>query len=131
MVDVLKMSTPFPSSQGYAAALNASHNEDLSEFTSCFRFFLESYNNDWFWPIIARLNWQREYFKEMTGLNLGFDFDGYQGWWVFLWRNIPGGGLGKMAVPSYFHHNPPFNIDISKWYHVCTSYSSNLHQLHK
>ena len=133
--DVLKMNPPFPTSNDpnndYAALLNATYSEDLKEMTSCFRFSLESYNDGWFQAVVARGTGGFPDFQEATGLNNGFEFDGFQGWWMFLRRNIPGGGLGKIASPAYFNHNPRLTIEISKWYHVCTSYSSTLHLIHK
>ena len=36
---------PFPSSSGVAASFNALHSEDIAEFTICYRFLIESYND--------------------------------------------------------------------------------------
>ena len=45
-------------------------------------------------------------------------------------RNIPGGGLSNKAGPQHHHYCLARNVDISKWYHMCTSYSSTLQRMH-
>ena len=55
--------------------------------------------------------------------------DGFQGGVTFFEQNIPGGGLAKKKLPRYHHYNLAKNIDISKWNHICISYSSILQKM--
>ena len=57
--------------------------------------------------------------------------DGFQESFTFLYRNIPGGGLGQHAMPFWHHLNLPKNIPPSEWVSFCTSYSTTLHKLHQ
>ena len=50
---------------------------------------------------------------------------------MFFWgRNIEGGGLGGIGLPTYHGYVLPKIINIAKWTHVCYGYSSILHQVH-
>ena len=45
---------PFPTSSwqdGIAATLNASYDKELAEFTLCYRFLIESYNDGYVWLV--------------------------------------------------------------------------------
>ena len=56
--------------------------------------------------------------------------NGFTGSIVTLLRNVPGGGLGNRSMPASLWPLLPIDIDISKWYHICLSYSSVLHHVH-
>ena len=137
--DVLRISeVPFPLSpwewgvQGIAS-INASYSKSINEYTICYRFFVESYND-------GELNTIRAYTGEDLGKDYvidrfgaygsGLESEGLQGGWLGISRNVTGGGLGGKNMPWYHIYTLPKDIDISKWYQLCYSYSNSLNQLH-
>ena len=49
LIDVLSIEdVPFPMSTDYAAVLNVTHTQEISEFTVCYRFLITSYNDNGF-----------------------------------------------------------------------------------
>ena len=128
--DVLSMKNiPFPSSREYAAAINVEYKKDIPEFTVCYRFQIESYNDNEF-DLIKAKDMDNTIYMDRIGWQTGMEKDGFQAGVVYFKRNIPGGGLAKKRFPSFHHYNLARNIDISKWTHMCTSYSSILHRMH-
>ena len=129
--NVLSMrNIPFPSSTEDAAVINIEYKKDIPEFTICYRFQIESYNDNQFWLIGARKGDTEDwYFLERIGWQTGMEKDGFQGGVTFFEQNIPGGGLAKKKLPRYHHYNLAKNIDISKWNHICISYSSILQKM--
>ena len=125
---------PFPSSSGYAFVANASFNNDIAEFTICYRFKIESYNDGWVTFLMAKIKdskpWDSRYLYINAGYEMGFEIDGYQESHFGIERNIPGGGLGNRAHPFYHHSNLARNFETSEWYHMCLSYSSSLQTIH-
>ena len=129
---VLRMADiPFPSSSEDAAAFNGSYNTDIPEFTVCYRFLIESYNDGWIW-ILGSENKETShwFFQDRIGWDLGQETEGFQSGATHVYRNIPGGGLGNERYPVLHYYSLARNIDISKWYHMCTSYSSILQKVH-
>ena len=111
----------------YVATVNVAYDQDIPEFTVCYRFLISAYNNFWVWILNSKD--EKGYF-ETIGFQTGLEDEGYQSTMYVLYRNIPGGGLGTRAFP-YMHHNLlPKNVQTSKWCNSCTSYSSTLHQIH-
>ena len=139
--DVLKMTNvPFPSSSGHVATVNASFGQDIPEFTTCWRFLIDSYNDGYIWFFAAGRPSEaknEKYYDETLGWQTGFEMDGFQASLHFLRRNIPGGemflggGLGNRSHPYVTQVNYPENIDTAKWYNFCTSYSSLKHRIHQ
>ena len=133
--DVLSMTNvPFPSSDSWAALTNASFDKDIIEFTICYRFQIESYNDDFLYPFHAAKNnvserWEPNAYSNI-GWDTGFEIDGYQPLHYGLERNVPGGGLANRKFPFYHHANLPANIETAEWYHICVSYSSLLQRIH-
>ena len=131
---------PFPSSPwpvGIAATTNASYDKEISEFTLCYRFLIESYNDGYVWLFGA--HWKSKTlikstleinFMERIGWKTGKEKGGYQSGLTMLRINIPGGGLSDKQLPIYHNYVLARNIDISKWYHMCISYSSLLKTIH-
>ena len=117
-MDVLKISdVPFPSSpwKQSAATINASYHQDIAEFTLCYRFSIESFNNGLFFVFAAPKD--KDFGSFYILHRMGFDWpgaDGYQGGLNFIGREIPGGGLGSRAFPVYQSYVLARNIDISK-----------------
>ena len=130
-LDVMKISNvPFPSSKVYPAFLNASFSKEIAEFTICYRFLIESYND----PMIYLLrlmtpNWGDTFYYNAVGWNTGYDLEGFQGARSFINRNVEGGGLVNKQLPRYASYVMARNIDISTWTHFCTSYSSSLQKM--
>ena len=134
---VLKITnTPFPSSSTFPATLNSSFEGPVAEFTACFRFQIESYNELW----LAFLEVKREeeyptwfFFQDYLGWNTGTEVDGLQSAHTVLRRNIPGGGYGGgvKSFPGWHMYHMPFKVPVSKWFHSCVSYSSIKQTIHK
>ena len=84
-------------------------------------------------PFAASKNveWVDSWFNDRIFPKDGGGADGYQGGTPHVGRNIPGGGIGNRQMPSYHFSLYPQDIDISKWYHTCTAYSSTKHRLHQ
>ena len=135
-VDVLKIeNVPFPHSSEFAASVDADFNESISEFTVCYRILIESYNDGCLKAVSADLKdrtpWDDRFYNEQICKDFGFALDGYQEAFIYLFRNIPGGGIDGVAFPIFHTLNLPRNVKTSKWYTFCTSYSSVLHKIHK
>ena len=113
--DVLKISNvDFPLSTHWPASFDATYHKEISEFTFCIRFLIESYNNNLFEMVKAEIKTGQEYFSDQIGWETGMERDGYQGGVSIIQRNIPGGGVKGMEYPWYHHYNIPKNIATSK-----------------
>ena len=131
-IDVLKITNvPFPSSDFYdfAATARTGYQGNVSGYTVCYRHLIHSNNDGVYCPVLlsSNITWtfaHRIYPPGDGGVN------GYTGSIVTMGRNIPGGGLGQRAFPDCKWPLFPIDIDISKWYHICASYSSTLHHVH-
>ena len=130
-IDVMKTSNVrFPEDSVYAARLNASHSEKIAEFTICYRFFIESYNDGFIYLLRMRTSdWSDSYYYDGIFWDAGDEREGFQGGRSFIKRNVEGGGLINMQYPRYASYVLPKNIDVSKWIHFCSSYSSSLRRL--
>ena len=134
-LDVLNISNvPFRSSSLFGATINATQNQEISEFTVCHRFQFYSYNDHWTSIFEAKkagtINWDEKGYYETLGFKTGFEVAGYQSTSFTLYRNIPGGGLANRAFPVYHHVLLPREIQTQKWYSSCCSYSSKLQRIH-
>ena len=113
-IDVVKISNvEFPYSSHFAATFDATYQKEISEFTICIRFLIESYNNNLIQMIKADYKGQIHYL-ERIGWEWGMERDGYQAGVMIVQRTIPGGGIGGMEFPWYHHYNIPKNIATSK-----------------
>ena len=133
--DVLKITNvDFPFATGFAATFNATYDQEIAEFTVCYRFLITSYNDGWMWtfysPKLGTWEWDQKGYHETFGYGTGLESEGYQSVWFTLFRNIPGGGLGDKAMPVYHAPLLPRFLQTGKWYNSCTSYSSKLRKLH-
>ena len=127
--EVLKISNvSFPTSDSskWAAHARSTYQRNISEFTVCYRHLIESYNDGLYCPVNIG-PWK---FAQRTFSPGGGGVDGFTGSIISLWRNVHGGGLGNRSMPIGLWPLLPTDIDISKWYHICLSYSSILHHVH-
>ena len=136
-IDVLKISdVPFPNSgccsiNHFAAAASAPMESDIPEFTVCYRMLIDSYNDELFIPFGAvDGNGKIWYILDRMCWKCGRGSEGYQGGLLYLTRNIPGGGLVNKGLPIYHQYNMARDIAISKWTHICFSYSTINHNVH-
>ena len=107
------------------------HSQEISEFTVCYRFLLNSYNDGWTRLIRSEKEKSRYVYYEALGNgDTGFEYEGYQALAYMLFRNVTGGGLGNQAHPVYHHTLLPRNVPTSRWLNSCNSYSSSLQKLH-
>ena len=117
-MDVLKISdVPFPSSpwKQFAGTINASFHQDIAEFTVCYRFSIESFNDGMFFVFATPKDKDFGSFYTLHRINLDEPGqDGYKGGKLFFGREIPGGGLGSRAFPSYHSYVLARNLVISK-----------------
>ena len=136
--EVLRISNvSFPKSSPYAAKLNGTFHTGLTEFTVCFRFLIESYNEGSAVPISAsgdgysggRIKYFYNDFEDLSN-GLGWGTRGFQGGVHTLLMGVPEGGMINKRLPIYHHFNIANNIETSTWSHLCTSYSSKLNRLH-
>ena len=134
--DALKISdVPFPMSGAVAAIIRAPFHTQISEFSVCYRIMIDFYN-DGMVEIMKAEGYRNAsighegVFWQRTGLNTGMELYGYQFFWLFFYRNIPGGGLGNRAYPYWHAYNLAKNLETSKWFSFCTSYSSKLKRIH-
>ena len=70
--DVLNISNvPFPSSTLIGATINATQNQEISEFTVCHRFQFYSYNDHWTFIFNTKkagaINWDEKGYFEALG----------------------------------------------------------------
>ena len=136
LFDVLKISdVPFPQSSDIAAVIKAPYESEISEFSVCYRMLIDFYN-DGMVHILKAWGYRNEslgpggVFWQLTGLNTGLEVYGFQPVYMYLYRNIPGGGLGNRAFPYWHFPTLPKNMDTGTWYSICTSYSSKLKRIH-
>ena len=106
--DVLRIeNVPFPSSSEFAASVDADFDKNISEFTVCYRIFIESYNDGCILPVSADLKdrtpWDQRYYNEQLCKDIGFALDGYQESFIYLFRNVLGGGIDGQAFPIILH----------------------------
>ena len=136
-IDVLKISdVPFPtaysssSTKLHAAEASGQIDTDISEFSVCYRMLIDYYNDELFMPFGANMHvsgptW---YVLDRMCWKCGRGSEGYQGGLLIITRNIRGDGLGtrifKSKLPIYHSYNMARDIAISKWTHICYSYSS-------
>ena len=130
-INVMKTSNvSFPYSGVYPALLNASYSKPIAEFTLCYRFYVESYNDGFMYMLNPKTpDWGDHYYYEAIGWDTGYEKDGFQGARSFIKRNVEGGGLVNRQLPRYAYFVLARNIDTSKWTHWCTTYSSTLKRL--
>ena len=126
--DVLKITNVrFPSSnKHFAAHAKIAYKDNVSEYTICYRHLVESYNDGYYTPVhLTKDTFSHRIFPPGLG-----GINGFTGSIVCVRRNIPGGGLGNRRFPGCMWPFFPKDIDISKWYHMCLSYSSTLQHVH-
>ena len=137
--EVLKISNDnFGTPNKHAAVVNASFNKEIVEFSFCYRILIDFYNDDWMPLFDARkpftgspYNEDGRFYREDAAFGSGFDIDGLMFESGFLWRNIPGGGIGNRFMPFWHHLVLPRFMEPGEWFHYCTSYSSLNHMIHK
>ena len=113
-IDVLKISNvDFPRSTQWPATFDATYHKEISEFTICIRFLIDSYNDNLF-EMVRAYNTDQLYFLDRIGWETGMERGGYQAGVMIVQRNIPGGGVGGLQYPWYHHYNIPKNIATSK-----------------
>ena len=128
-VDVLKITNlTFPRSDFWkpAGQTRIAYHSSVSEYTICYRHLIESFNDGLYCPIMLG-TWayaQRIFPPGEGGAN------GYTGTIINTSRYEIGGGIGNNSMPRGHWPFLPMDIDISKWYHICISYSSILHHVH-
>ena len=131
--DVLKFyDQPFPAAWAYPAATypgNSGNGEEIAEYTYCYRFYLDSYNNGRFMPLVVERS-EGNWWVIQSMYDLGSENGKYQLTVPQYQRNVPEGGLGGKFMPSGHRAIYPEDIQISKWYHTCTAYSSISHRMH-
>ena len=136
---MLKISNvPFPKSNRHAAVVNASFNQEIVEFSFCYRILIESYN-DGYSPLFDALKPSTgslykeddRTYREDSCFFSGLEIDGLMFTSLFLRRNVPGGGIGNRFMPYWHHLVLPRFVETGEWFHFCTSYSSLNHVLHK
>ena len=89
--------TPFPHSWNVPANINSSFEGPVAEFTACYRFQIESYNEQWTDFVQAARTIEYSswfFFHDNLGWNTGTEVDGLQSAHTVVKRNIPGGGFG-------------------------------------
>ena len=133
-IDVMKISNvAFPNSgtqlSHYAATARATQDKEIPEVTICYRMLIDSYNNDLFIPFASYDDGSFS-FPDRMCWKCGRGSEGYQGGLLVIGRNIPGGGLGNRRFPMYHQYNLARDIAISKWTHICDSYSTETHLVH-
>ena len=128
--EVLKITNvTFPFSNIWASTFNNTFNPNIKDFSVCYRFLLDSYNDKEFRPFHARPKDQstrKEIFEaiEGTGNNLGWGTEGYQGGYTYFGEEV------AERMPTRHHFNLAMNIEISTWQHICSSFSSSLKRQH-
>ena len=133
-IDVLKITNvKFPNSgccapSDFAASTEARQDKEIPEVAICYRMLIDSYNNNLFSPFASKDDHDKFTILDRICWKCGRESEGYQGGLLVLSRNIPGGGIGKRAFPSYHQYNLARDVAISKWTHICFSYSSITHK---
>ena len=136
---MLKISNAnFGTPNKHVAVVNASFNKEIVEFSFCYRILIDFYNDDFMILFDARkpftgspYNEDGRFYREDTAFYSGFEIDGLMFEYGFLWRNIPGGGIGNRFMPFWHHLVLPRFMEPGEWFHYCTSYSSLNHIIHK
>ena len=134
--DVLRVSdVEFPKYLKYAATAFAPYSKEITEFTLCYRFQVESFNEGEINIVYAGQEMSlsaKAYFYNFIGPEgTGKEREGYQGGQILVYRNVPPrpeteGGLKTRPFPSAQLFVLARNMEPSKWYHFCHSYSSIL-----
>ena len=140
--EVLKISNvPFPrSSWGTGegkdknvVSINATYTKTIPDYTICYRVLVESYNDGLFNLVAAYKDSSigHSYILDrFGGMGTGLESEGLQGGNLVVGRNVSKGGIGGKNLPWYHTYVFPKDIDISKWYNFCYSYSNALNHLH-
>ena len=135
--DVVSISNvPFPSSSHVAASLSAPFDQDIPEFTFCYRFMITTYNKPWTMMFRAKdkknpnTGSNSRYLAEWIGFETGYEYAGFQFTSNYLYRNVPGDGIGGLRHPLFVLGNLPQFVSPGKWFHACSAYSSLLHRRH-
>ena len=125
-IEVLNVSNvPFPSVPwltNIAAKANASYGKDILECTWCYRYRISSFNDGQASVFYTGIDGGTESFWIID--RVAPKENGVQTAFPHISRNIPGGGLGGRQMP--IAHSVLFDLDVSKWHHSCTAYSSVL-----
>ena len=130
LFDVLKLSNvPFPTYYSeYSANFNAPYDKDISEFTICYRYQIESYNDGLL--SFIRTSGSKYNLLDRIGWETGYEVDGYQSGILGMRRNVYGGGLGPTSYPIMHIYMLAKNVEPAKWQSICYSYSSSLQKFH-
>ena len=140
--EVLKISNvPFPASSWGTGegkdkgivSINATYTKTIPDYTICYRVLVESYNDGIFSLVSAYKDssiGHSHILDRFGGMGTGYESEGLQGGLLVVARNVSKGGIGGKNLPSYHSYVFPKDIDISKWYHLCFSYSNTLNHLH-
>ena len=135
--EVLRISNvPFPHSEDYAATIKGTYHKEITEFTVCHRFMIESYNDKTiipFWAEYKNMGAEITYFADIfedISNNLGWGTRGFQGGLHVFLHGVPEGGMKRKRFPFYHHFNMAKVFAISTWNHLCTSYSSKENKIH-
>ena len=125
-IEVLKVSNvPFPSVPwltNIAAKANASYEKDIPECIWCYRFRISSFNNGFASVFFTGKNGGTDnhwIIDRLTPKENGEQIASPQ-----VSRNIPGGGMGGRQFPIAHWVLFPIDVNIAKWHHSCTAYSS-------
>ena len=140
--DVLKVSNvPFPVYGRYVASASALYHKNISEFTLCYRFQVESYNeNDKGIMVVAAT--AENFFNNGNSLpsfwtwifpeGSGREKEGFQAGSFLLRRIVPPKPTTERGLNFFltFPSSQQFvlarNVGTGKWYHLCHSFSTIL-----
>ena len=140
--DILQISNvPFPkSSYGTGegqdknvVSINGSYKEPIHDYTICYRFLVEFYNDKIFLIFSAYKDSSIEHIHILDrfgGMGTGYESEGLQGGLFINKRNVSKGKFNGKSLPYYHNFVFPKDLDISKWYHNCVSYSNSLNHVH-
>ena len=131
--DVLRLSNvPFPSSSVEPVHFNALYDKNITEYTICYRFQIESYNDGltFFVGVSRRGSESKWLVLDRIGWDWGSEMDGYHSGVLIIGRNVQGGGLGPDNYPMYHNYMVARNVDPGKWQSICYSYSTSLQIIH-
>ena len=124
--------------EGIIATSSAPYHKNITEFTLCYRLQVESFNNGEINVVLANkeevftgIGTAPAFYNVMGPEGNGKEKEGYQGGQILVDRNLPPrpttqGGLVPRPFPSAQLFVLARNIEPSKWYHFCHSYSSIL-----
>ena len=114
-------------------SINGSYKEPIHDYTICYRFLVEFYNDGIFNIFATYKDSSISYSRILDrfgGMGTGYESEGLQGGLFINSRNVSKGGLGGKNLPIYHNFVFPKDLDISKWYHNCVSYSNSLNHVH-